>query len=253
MSQILVQPHLSGGSTNTNKDLSLGGGKSSTVLVGQTVTYVSASINGITLIDGCNITSGTLYYYAATKKIGFQKTGGAVPSGTQLDTVSANGKFLLICPEGDSYLSVNVVFASLPGTDASVGVTGSNIIPNLFKDVTEVDALNGVIHYRHLYLTNIYTGPILVTLWIAQNFTGLDYFEIGAHQLTSGTVDATLPDELTAPADVNFYKCASQSEGLNFSISTSGSCGFFLKRTVTALSDISSPSDIGFLRVAVSQ
>lgn len=243
---------LSGGAANSNPNASLGGIKSSVKLYGQTLIYSALAMAGVTLVDAAGVTTGTLHFIKATNLLGFQKAGGAVPTAAQSVSVAVNGTYSIECPETGAFVTVTVTFASLPATDITAAVTATSINQNLFDDVTVSEAEVGAIEYRHFYITNITAGTVLATLYIFQQFTGLDYLELGVKQLTTGWVDELLPNSATAPAGITFYPVATKVGGLFLTLAPSDSLGVFVKRTVTALSDVSNASDTAILSLSVS-
>lgn len=250
MSQRTLQFNLSGGLGNADPNASLGGVKSTTQLFGQTLTYSGSPMAGVTLVDAAGVSSGTLHFVKTGNYLGFQKVGGAVPTTAQSVAVAADGTYTLECPETGQYVAVTVVFASLPGADATAGVTAATISQNLFDDVTSAQAEAGAIEYQHFYITNISGAEVQAALFISQQFTGLDYLEIGVKQLTSGWVDELLPDSATAPADIVFFAPDNAIDGLALTIASGGVLGVFVKRTVTALADVGNPSDTAILALA---
>jgi len=242
-----VDIYLSGGASNADPAASLGGIRSSIKLYGQTLSYSAGSMAGVALIDASGVSSGTLHFIKTGNFLGFQKAGGTVPSTPQSVVVGANGTYTIPSAEGDQFVTVAVTFASLPASDVTATVAAVSLNQNLFDDVTAAEANVGDIEYRHIYLYNASTSSVTATLFIKQQYTGLDYLEIGAKQLTSGVIDELLTNESTAPASVVFTAPDVQADGLVFVINQAEACGVYLKRTVTTLSDVSNPDDTAIL------
>lgn len=252
MSARTLDIYLSGGASNSNPQTSLGGLKSSVLLYGQTVTYNSTPLSGVALLDAAGVSNGTLHFTKTGNLLGFQKAGGAVPAAAQWVTVSTTGKYTLECPETGQFVTVSVTFASLPSTDAIADITATSINQNLFDDVTLAEASAGAVEYRHFYITNNTANSVVAKLYIQQQFTGLDYLELGIKNLVSGFIDELLPDTATPPADVTFYPASSLADALVLSFYANDSVGVYLKRTVTALSDHSNPADTAIIALEVS-
>jgi len=244
---------LSGGASNADPDLSLGGTISSTKLTGQTITLLGGDFTGISIVDGSGVeTAGILDYNNTAKTLKFKKFGGADPTTEQTAYFTGDGYYVVGNFEGDQMITVYCTFASLPASQQQKTIdTVTNISQNLFNNVTEQESLGGIVKYRHLYIKNTYSSQILVTLFIGKQFTGLDYLEIGAAQLISGVTDELLTNDETAPQNVTFINPTLESDGLSFLINVGESCGFYIKRTVTPITDISTPSDIGILKFSV--
>jgi len=251
MSLQTLDLYLSGGAANANPNASLGGLKSSVKLLGQTLAYSATAMAGVTLVDAAGVVAGTLHFVKTGNYLGFQKTGGAVPTTAQSVVVGADGTYTLECPELGQFVAVTVVFASLPGANSTATVVATSINQNLFDDVLATEAEVGKVEYRHFYIQNNTASTVLANLFIQQQFTGLDYLEIGVYQLTSGNVDQLLANETSVPANVTFYLAGSSADGFQLTINASGFLGVYLKRTVTALSDSGTPSDTAIIVLEV--
>lgn len=234
---------LSGGVGNSDPNASLGGTQSTTELFGQTVTYDTTPISGVTLLDSSGLVTGILIYTNTGSFIGIQETGGAVPTGDELVDISVDGDYVLNSPEENITLSITVVSASLPGSNDSKAITAANNNNNLWDDVPESEAQTGIVAYRHFYIENLKNETVTATLFIKQPLTGMDYIEVGVLSLTSGTDDELLVDEFTAPTGITFYLASTIASGLELQIFALDSIGVFVRRTVPALSDVTTPTD----------
>jgi len=251
MGDRLTKCYLSGGSANTDPNLSLGGAISTTELVGQTIAYDSTSITGISLTDAAKLATGTLHYVASGNYLGLQISGGAVPTTLESVQLTGDGDYVIENPETGVYIVVSVVFASLPASDTSAAITASNILQNLFKNVSQAEAQAGDIVYRHFYLKNIGAVELLIDMYLIQQFTGMDYIEIGTFYTVSGTEDALLADDHTAPSGVTFYQPLTADSGVSVTVAAGEYIGVFLKRTVTTMTDTSTPNDVGVIGFSI--
>jgi hypothetical protein len=252
MTKRVVDIYLSGGAGNTDPNASLGGVKSTTKLYGQTISYDSTAIAGVTLVDAAGVTSGSLIFIAATKLLGFQVLGGAVPTSLQSIDISVDGSYTIDCPEMNKSVVVSVVAASLPVIDTTVGITAININQNLYANVLEAEALNGSVKYRHVYITNNTMDTIFITVYVLRQYTGLDNLMLGVFTNGSGHVDELLSNEDTIPTGVTFYNCDGAGNGLSLSLTGGGSIGLYLARKVTYFSDVSNANDDAILAIDVS-
>lgn len=212
-----LQFRLSGGAGNSNPNLSLGGAMSSSVMTSQNASALS-SIPGVTINFAGGISVGVNNYvrhsYANNVHTLELQDGLDGVYGPGVD-VSAGGTFFLSGQNRGS-LAVTVAPGNLP-TSASVvnPFTVTNIKNNLFDDVLKVDALNGAVDYRCVYLYN--THPTEAFLQVGVYGYGSsgnpaaagDLFYVGADPAGAGNgsstgVAATIANENAAPAGVTF-------------------------------------------------
>jgi len=242
-----IDVFLSGGSANTNPNVSLGGVISSTKLMGQVPVYEAASIAGITLIDSVSLTRANLEFLFATKLLSIRLVGDGSPV-VQID-VSVDGDYVLPTPDGNAELTVSIVNASLPAVDSLVVVDATNIMHNLFDAVSSAESQVGNINYRHLYIKNLSGSERALKVIVNKQFNGLDYIEIGFFSVTSGNIDELLSNELSAPANVEFSAPSNSDNAILLTVLPAGLIGMYLKRTVLALTDISTPEDTAALEI----
>jgi len=234
-----IEFRLSGGISNANVATSLGGAMSSVNLVGNTVSYATTGITGVTLIDSLtdNAAVGNLSYIISGTKINKQKPLGIVPSASDLVDISVDGDYVIIAPEEDAMVAVSVVSSSLPIADTNDDVTAVKINPNLFGDVAANESEAGITSYRHVYLFNKSAIQVVAKLYIANNYSGLDALSIGFENVISGVTDQLITDDQTPPVGVAFNAPASAASAIELTINTGDAVGMFLKRVVSPLSD----------------
>lgn len=150
-----LQFRLSGGAGNASPAASLGGAMSSTVMTSQNTSALS-NITGVTFSFCGGMTIGQLnsirHVFSAsvhTLELMDYLDGSYGPA---VD-VTAGGTFFLA---GANRGSVALVVSpgSLPLTNQVGTFTATNIKNNLWDDVAKIDALNGAIDYRCIYLYN---------------------------------------------------------------------------------------------------
>lgn len=242
-----IDVFLSGGGSNTDPNASLGGIISATKLFGQLPVYDATTIAGVTLLDSVKLLSVELTFVFATKLLSIKEVGEPLAAITV--DVSVDGDYVLATPDGLTELSVSVVNASLPVADAAVTVTASNIMHNLFDAVSSVNSQVGDVNYRHIYLKNKTALALSLKVIINTQLNGLDYIQIGFENTSSGSVDALLTNENSAPVGVTFNSPTIANDGVLLSLSALGYVGVFIKRTVLALTDVNTPVDTALIEV----
>jgi len=246
-----IDAYLSGGVTNTDPNASLGGGASAEKLYGQNPAYDAATISGVTLVDSANLSSVELSFTFAGTVLSIRKTTDVLPVIEV--TVSVDGEYVLVSPDNSVELTVLVTNASLPVSSSMETITATNINHNLFDQVSSNNSKVGDINYRHFYIKNNLASDLSLKIIIEKQLNGLDYIEIGFENTTGGTQDTLIQDENTQPAGVSF---SSPSDVLNATLLTVPAfayIGVFIKRTVLALTDISTPNDTAILNIVEYQ
>lgn len=246
MSEKKIKIFLSGGLSNTDVNLSLGGVMSTTELFGNVPVFdLGTILTGVTLTDtlgGAETGSiGAIFFDFATTELSFKKEGG-LPAVNLNDftDVSTDGNYILTCTEGDVSVSVSVVSASLPGSSGDDDVFRTKINPNLFENILEAEAITGSDKYRHFYLYNDTASQIQAATYILSNFNGLDVLALGFENVISGSEDKVLADEDTAPLeiDVTFALPINKTEADTLTINSGEAVGMYVRRTVPILADV---------------
>jgi len=153
-----LEVRLSGGSGNTDPDLSLGGDMSSERVLSQSASGIT-NITGVTIAyaSGNAVGAGTLAFNATGDTLTWTPNGGSAGAAVP---VGADGKYTILGSAG--FLLVTVVAASLPVGNQSDAITIANIANETFDDVTKAESFAGDVEYRCLYLTNTHdTDPFL--------------------------------------------------------------------------------------------
>lgn len=211
-----LQFRLSGGVGNSNAMLALGGQKSSTVMQSQNASVLSL-ITGVVIgfAGGMSVGLNNFIRHTYTGGLHYLAIQDALDGvfGPDVD-VSAGGTFYLSGQNRGS-IAVTVAQGSLPGTSQTEVFTVTNIKNNLFDDVLKVDALNGAIDYRCLYLHNNHPTDAFLQVGVygygssGNPAAAGDLFYVGVDPAGAGNgtttgVATTIANENAAPAGVTF-------------------------------------------------
>lgn len=230
----------SGGAANTDPNLDLGGAISTAGakdILSQTAS-APTTITGVTINDaaGNDEGDGTLFFDSTNETLRWTPYNGT--AGTAVD-VSVNGDYAIQGGSNGGLLKVTVVAGSLPSSDQTNTITIANIANNMFDDVAKADAKAGDTEYRGVYWQNDHATDQMVDIrmWIAQNTPGQDVIQIQIAAEAKNVSMATIADENTAPAGINFDSTnpVDYASGIAIpDLSASDYQGFWIKRTVPA-------------------
>lgn len=243
-----MEVRLSGGASNSDPALSLGGIMSSTAIRSKTVTGIS-NITGVTVLDapGSADGAGTLAYTASTHSFTWTPNGGSAGAAV---AVTEDGRYTVLGSAGMIFLGVT--YASLPGTDQSDILTVAQKVNELWDDIQPTEAWNGESEYRCVYLVNTHGTDATVSckLYIGTNATGADDISIGLDPAGVGDgsstgVAGTSANENAAPSPtVTFSSPGSLGSAISFGVLAAGGArAFWQKRTVPAATLVGDPTD----------
>lgn len=250
-----LQFRLSGGAGNSNPNLSLGGAMSSTVMTSQNASALG-SIPGVTINFAGGLSVGTNNHVRHTYNAGVHtlelQDGLDGVYGPVVD-VTAGGTFFLSGQNRGS-LAVTVAPGSLPTTNQSNAFTVTNIKNNLFDDVLKIDALNGAIDYRCVYLYNSHPTEAFLQVGVygygssGNPAAAGDLFYVGADPAGAGNgsssgVAATIANENAAPAGVSFSSPIITSPLILGAIQPGEARALWLRRNVPAALYAVTPDD----------
>lgn len=240
-----LEKRLSGGASNSDPNLSLGGIMSSSIVRSQAATYPTSTIAGVTLVEGLghapnNLSpsgSGSLVYTNSGQTLDWtpiNTTGGV------LVPVGVDGRYVIPSSDVLQYLLVDVVAASLPVSDTSADVDIDTLSNTLFDDVGDIEAALGMVDYRCFYVINTNsTDDILnVRVYIPKQPEDGDELDIGVDPAGVGDgsttgVATTIPDEDTAPAGVSFSRPATLGAAVTVgNLMPSEAAAIWVRRTV---------------------
>jgi len=240
--------YLSGGATNTDPNLSLGGVISGTTVKSELAT-APVNITGVTIFDaiGNGIGAGTLTFTLTGQTLQWTPPGGSIGAAV---TVSTDGRYT-IQGAGAGYLIVDVVTASLPTANATDTITISANKNGIFDDVLKTESFTGDIEYRCLYLKN--DNPIDtafdVLVYIGSEPTGTDSVDLmvdpaGAGDGVTTGVAQTVVNENTPPANGTFSRPLDIANALSLGQLNPGqAAAFWIRRSVPALNITTTTGD----------
>jgi hypothetical protein len=243
-----LEYRLSGGASNTDPDLSLGGIMSTETVKGQSQTGLSTA--GITYIDGFNNPENVGDLELRTgPTLRWVPTGDAFLNEAD---VSLNGRYTLHSVAGGAIL-VDVVTASLPAPDVDDTLTIANLRNEIFDDLSSADAWNGHTDYRCIFITNVHSTDSFgtVKIWIEQQPLGADTIRLG-YDNTHKNMDAqTIVNETTAPTgDVTFGTHIDEASAIDLSPLAAGDrWPIWLERTIPAQTLVGSSRNVFKLRL----
>lgn len=230
--------YYSGGGSNSNTTLSIGGAISSARILSQSATGLT-TLTGVTIDDGLgnDVGDGTLSYVASTKKLTWQPYGGSV--GTAVD-VSANGSYFIQGANSGGGLCVTVVAANLPTSNTSNTITIANQTEKFFLNQSKAESNAGVTKYHCFAIKNTHAtlDMIEVKLWVAENTPGADTDSLYLDPLaaSNGAVGpTTVANENTAPGGSTFVTPDSDTHAdvLSVGTLTTGQVRFFWVKQLT--------------------
>jgi len=230
----------SGGAANVDPDADLGGAISTAGakdILSQTAS-APTTITGVTVDDAAGNAEGdgTLFFDSNNTTLRWTPFGGT--AGVAVD-VSVSGKYAVQGGSNGGLLKVDVASGSLPSSDQTNTLTIANIANNNFDDVAKADAKAGDIEYRGVYWENDHASDAMVDIrmWIETNTPGQDVIQIALGAEAKNVALATIADENTAPATIDFDAAnpVDYDSGIAIpDLSFGDFQGWWIKRTVPA-------------------
>lgn len=250
---------------NTNPVLSLGGrmGDTTVDLLGQSVIETGA-VTGVTHVraiggEPADFTAGNgqMNFNFAATTLAIQWPG-ATGFGPAVD-VSSDGQYALLDgTDPDRVLIVDVVTASLPGSNTTGLFQIDSILNELFRNFTKTELIPATTVYRQIYLVNQHstddflrcsvtidkkpTDPLAVAQVLQE--LGLDPVSIG-DGITTG-IATTIATEFVAPGGVTFSEPGQGDPALDQIPLLSGEAlAVWIEMTHPALAVEASPQILG--------
>jgi hypothetical protein len=230
-----IKFHYSGGASNSDPSLSLGGIISSTAVVIQTAN-APVNITGLTISRATNNEqgNGTLSWSSVNNELSWQP-----PNSLTVYTIGITVDGTYIVGGSDGLLTVTAVYASMPVTYKQDTITITNNIGNVFDAVSALDSLLGDTEYRCLYVKNTHATLTAngVTIWIKELTSGPDEISIGKDPAGVGDgsttgVATTIVDESTAPVGVTFSTPLAYGTGILLGNLAPGECAAIWERRI---------------------
>lgn len=229
---------LSGGSSNADPELALGGALSTEMVRGKPAAYVSTTVAGVSIEyaigDNANTGTGSLFVDVQGDHAEIQWSAPTIGTIVGTFPVTESGTYAIFCDESN-YLVVTVDYPSLVlGTyteSVSVGFESQNV----FDDTATAETTTGSTSYRCIFFKNIsdtshtyrFMQVVESSPNSAQYFMGMNASEVNTAQ--------TIADEFTAPSGVTFYESGvSVTDQLVFTLSAGDSQAIWLRRTIPA-------------------
>lgn len=244
-----LQYRLSGGASNADPALSIGGAMSSVAVDADALAWASSGIAGVTLVDGFGNTSGAgtlVYTYDATDPTLTWQPPGSTGTYDRAVVVPADGTYLLDTFDHRA-ITVDVVFASLPGADDSKGVTVTAALGNLFDAITSSESMAGATEHRCGYIRNN-SGTLThdLRLFIARQPTAGDRLAIGVDAAGVGGTATTIAAAETEPDGVTFVQPQTYADGgaIAVTLAPGEYVALWVRRTVAPVSATSSTEDL---------
>ncbi len=231
---------LSGGASNTDPLLALGG-VMSTVSGGKVKSQdaTGLTLTGVVIDDamGNPVGSGSLFFDQSANTLRW--TPPTSSAGTAVD-VTGDGVYAIQGGSDGGVLLVTIVNASLPSSDATDTIAIVNKTLNIFDDVTKAEALAGENDYRGLYFENAHSADSMTDakFWVENNTPGQDVVNIADGDEAVDVALETIADQNTAPSGPDFDTANPVDFASGIAIPTpflfSEFKGWWVRRTVPA-------------------
>lgn len=229
----------SGGASNTDQQLSIGGAistASQAAVRSQLASPPSPAIAGLTILDArghASYGTGALRWTHTTNALSWKRPGGVTFAGSVFST---DGVYAI----GDSggYLIVQIVIANMPASsfDSSVDITPA--INKTFDNISPTQSLLGYVDYRCFYLRNTATvgSAVDAKMWIKKQPDGEDTLSIALDPSgINGTALQLIDEEdsTTVLSGLTWSAPSTQSAGLLLGTLAAGDYrAFWVRRTV---------------------
>ncbi len=233
---------LSGGASNADPALSLGGVESSVKLGLGSGSFNPSGPGGVTIAAaGAPITgAGRLLisntHLAPDVYVEYEEPGFTSGGVIFLQAADGSNDRFIVQAKGDEsqFLILDIDTASIPASTHAyydVDVVGAS--PILLPNVTELQSINGVTQYRCLYLRNTSGIAKTADVWLGIKDEGPELLELGTTTTVSGGVESTIANEFTEPAGIsNWSYYDDPTNTLTLTLNTGESIGIWLKRVI---------------------
>jgi hypothetical protein len=229
----------SGGASETDPDLALGG-VMSTVGGGRILSQASSGVTmtGVTVDDAMGQAEGdgSLFFDFSGGSLRWTPPGGT--AGSPVVVSGGDGAYAIQGGNDGGVLLVTIATASLPSSDQTNTVTISNEVNKIFDDVSKADSQAGNINYRGLYWENAHASESLldVRYWIDTNTPGQDVIALADGDEAVDVALEIIANEETAPSGPSFIGPTDYAGGITVAspFLFGEFKGFWVRRTVPA-------------------
>lgn len=249
----LLQFCLSGGGANTQPNQSLGGYRSTTLIVSETLDNASP-MSGVTIDAAADngTGNGQIFFDQSESTLAWQAPGEILGDPVNVGT---SGVYTLFS-ETQGYIHVTVDAFNLPVADTSATIAIARSMNNLFDDIDKSESIAGDTEYRCFYIRNTDTETFYnAKIYVKNQPTGADSLALGldpqgVHNVTETT--ETLANESTAPASVTFTSPTQGSPLVIGDIASGYQVAVWVRRTIPANTLTSTPNDLSSIGIEVS-
>ena len=258
-----IKFYLSGGASNADPALSIGGIKSS-VNVNSMTFAVDPAIPGVTILDVVTDSVGAAEIYtimgagASNEKRIYFRDPTSEQFGTAADIDGVGGTFHAFSGAPyNGYITVDVTYGSLLiGDPVTYPVEVVPLYNNLFPNITPAIASAGATDHRLLYVTNDHGTDSLqnIKVWIDQDFVGDD----SAALTWVGAINAAAPqladseDSTDVLIGETFLSPTTEATGIAIAgtLGPSDTAVLCIRRDLPASSTTQAPVDLSMIRVS---
>lgn len=241
--------YLSGGASNTNPSLSIGGARSSQSIAGRVCQFLSPdTISGVIITDCHDLflhTGSTNNSHLALSTINGIKRLIFTPYGITPGTLAAdvnnakaitadglyNMTWTLSYPRQS--VTVSVVQSALPSVDSSARLSVTRSVNGLFDNTEPAMDFQSVTDYRCLYLKNDGATSLNPAIFLDSLPQGSTLY-LGFDPSGVGGIPAVLASETTAPSGVVFTQPTGDFNALPVTLGAGQQIAIWLRRTTNA-------------------
>jgi hypothetical protein len=172
-----IQFRYSGGASNSDPLLSLGGVMSSASVPLQSIAS-PVNVLGVSVSQVVGVSGDITLFTTNGSTTGYRRIGWFDPTTVQgYIEVNADGEYIIYSSAGDpsrGYLVVNVTIASITTSYKEDVLALTDALETIFPDVTQAKAGAGAMDYRCIYIRNGNGSETisLLNLWVGKEYSG---------------------------------------------------------------------------------
>jgi hypothetical protein len=242
----MIEFHLSGGTGNTNPQLSIGGAIATQQVQSETVSFHAGStIGGVAVVGGVgnlpdttgSDSSAALFFKVseAIPQLVFTPYGeDAGSTDTQLNNVAVmtgSGNYVMTWWDswGATSLKVTINAGSLPVVDTLARLDVSRNAHQLFDTIPQAENITPVNNYRCVYAKNVGVSSQDLRLFLSSYPLGASV-ALGLDPSGVGGTPGTLANETTPPSGVTFSSPADYDSGVPVTLAAGAFVPIWLRR-----------------------